>query len=303
MSISNRFGSSEIFDRLTENQRIRFLFSPSFGPVWITVFLLFPLTIIIGLSFAVSGDFGNVIYEFTLENYRRFLSAEIYLNIIVRSLKIGFIITALTLPLGYAVAYFIARSATRFTGVLLGLVVLQYWVPFIIRTYAWIIMLSNSGLVNQFLLLIGLFDKPVRILYTTNGMIIGLGAALLPFMILPIYVSISQIEDDQLHAAKTLGATDIRAFLEVTFPLSLPGVVSGVLFVFIISAGSFLAPELLGNSANRMIAPVIADIFLRDYNWPFAATLSVIYFAFIAVLVYLFTRSIGIEKALGGRQT
>lgn len=300
MSLS-RLQIPDYLDRVFESDRLRFLFSPSLGPIWITVFLLLPLTVIIAISFAKPGDFGNVIYQFTLENYRRFVTAGIYLNIIVRSIKVGVIITLLTLPTGYAVAYFLARSGTRFTHALLGLVILQYWVPFIIRTYAWIIVLANSGLLNQVLLLAGLVESPVRILYTTNGMVIGLGTALLPFMILPIYASLTQIEDDQIHAAKSLGATDLRAFREVTLPLSLPGVVSGVLFVFIISAGSFLAPELLGNSAKRMIAPVIADVFLRDYNWPFAATLSVIYFSFIAVLVYLFTRSVGIEKTLGGQ--
>lgn len=295
------FPEVTIPDRISENPRVRFLLSPGAGPLWITVFLLLPLLIILGISFTIPGDYGQIIYDFTLGNYRRFVSSGVYLGIIVRSIKIGVIITVLSLPLGYTVAYFIARSETKWTGVLLGLVLMQYWVPYIIRTYAWIIVLSNDGLLNKVLLWLGVVGDPVQVLYTTPGMIIGLGTALLPFMVFPIYLSLIQIDEDRIHAAKTLGATDLRTFLEVTFPMSMPGVVSGVLFVFIISAGSFLAPELLGNSSKLMIAPVIAGVFLRDFNWPFAATLSVVYFAFIAVVVYLFTRTVGVDEALGGR--
>jgi spermidine/putrescine transport system permease protein len=117
-------------------------------------------------------------------------------------------------------------------------------------------------------------------------------------MILPVYVSVSTIDEDQIHAAKTLGATDFRAFREITLPQSLPGIVSGVLFVFIISAGAFLAPALLGGPSTRMIAPLIESVFIIDFNWPFAAALSFIYFALIAVLLYLFTRRVDLEEAL-----
>ena len=285
-------------DRVLENDWVRFLVSPGLGIAWVVLFLFLPMTIILVISFSVPGDFGNVIYEFTLENYRRLWTADVYKNIIVESLMYGVVVTLLALPFGYTAGYFLGRSKTDWKWILLGLVVLQYWVPFIIRTYAWIIILSNNGVLNQFLLGIGVISSPLNIMYTDYSMILGLTVSLLPFMILPVYVSVSTIEEDQIHAAKTLGATDFRAFLEITLPQSMPGIVSGVLFVFIISAGAFLAPTLLGGPGTRMIAPVIETVFILDFNWPFAAALSIVYFVIIGFLLYLFNRRVDLEEAL-----
>ncbi|WP_440989473.1 ABC transporter permease [Haloarchaeobius baliensis] len=291
-----RFG--KVRDRVMESDWVRLLLSPGLGIGWVLLFLFLPMTVIVVISFSIPGDFGNVIYEFTLANYERFWEADVYKNIIFESLVYGVVVTLLSLPLGYTVGYFLGRSKTDWKWVLLGLVVLQYWVPFIIRTYAWIIVLSNNGVLNQFLLQLGVIGSPLDIMYTDYSMILGLTVSLLPFMILPVYVSVSTIEEDQIHAAKTLGATDFRAFREITLPQSLPGIVSGVLFVFIISAGAFLAPTLLGGPSTRMIAPVIETVFILDFNWPFAAALSLIYFGIIGFLLYLFTRRVDLEEAL-----
>ncbi|MFD1646099.1 ABC transporter permease [Haloarchaeobius litoreus] len=291
-----RFG--RVRDRVMESDLVRLLLAPGLGIGWVLLFLFLPMTVIVVISFSVPGDFGNVIYEFTLANYERFWEADVYKNIIFESLVYGVVVTLLALPLGYTVGYFLGRSKTDWKWVLLGLVVLQYWVPFIIRTYAWIIVLSNNGVLNQLLLDIGVIGSPLDIMYTDYSMILGLTVSLLPFMILPVYVSVSTIEEDQIHAAKTLGATDFRAFREITLPQSLPGIVSGILFVFIISAGAFLAPTLLGGPSTRMIAPVIETVFILDFNWPFAAALSLIYFGIIGVLLYLFTRRVDLEEAL-----
>jgi spermidine/putrescine transport system permease protein len=285
-------------DRVMENDWVRFAISPGLGLGWVVLLLFLPMTVILAISFSVPGDFGNVIYEFTLENYRRFWESAVYKNIILESLFYGVVVTALALPFGYTAGYFLGRSKTDWKWILLGLVVLQYWVPFIIRTYAWIIILSNNGVLNQLLVGTGLIDSPLNIMYTTYSMVLGLTVSLLPFMILPVYVSVSTIDEDQIHAAKTLGATDFRAFREITLPQSLPGIVSGVLFVFIIGAGAFLAPTLLGGPDTRMIAPVIETVFILDFNWPFAAALSVIYFGVIGLLLYLFTRRVDLEEAL-----
>lgn len=291
-------------DRVMENRWVRFFVSPGLGILWVLLFLFLPLTVILVISFSKPGDFGNVVYEFTLQNYEKFWltggawNLGVYKQIVVESLLYGVVATLLALPFGYTVGYFLGRSKTDWKWVLLGLVVLQYWVPFIIRTYAWIIVLSNNGVLNQFLLAVGAIAKPLNVMYTQYSMLIGLTVSLLPFMILPVYVSVSTIDEDQIHAAKTLGATDFRAFREITLPQSLPGIVSGVLFVFIISAGAFLAPTLLGGPSTRMVAPLIESVFIIDFNWPFAAALSFIYFALIAVLLYLFTRRVDLEEAL-----
>jgi len=289
-------------ERLMESERVQYLVSPGSGLLWILLFLFAPLTIIVAFSLFRSGDTGNIIFEFTLANYREFANSSVYHVIIWDSIKVGVITTLIVLPLGYTLGYFLGRTESRWTPVLLGLVVVQFWVPLIIRTYAWITVLGRNGVINQFLTAIGVLREPIQLLYTTQGMILGLVVSILPFMVLPVYSAVATIEDDVIQAAKTLGASDARAFYEVTLPLSWPGVVSGILFTFILSAGSFVAPVLLGGPEDRLIAPVIATIFTNDFNWPLAAALSLIYILFLAVLLYLFTRRADLEEALEGTQ-
>jgi len=291
---------SRIKNRLAEHRYLRLLVAPGVGLLWVTFFLFAPLGIIVLFSFYGAGEYGAIVQEFTLANYERFVANPIYHTIIAKSFGIGVVTTLIVLPLGYSLGYFLARSDTKYKPLLLGLVVVQFWVPIIIRTYAWISILGRRGVVNQILMMGSIITEPLQLLYTMHGMLIGLVVSLMPFMILPVYSAVSTIDDDIIQAAKTLGASDARAFYEVTLPLSWPGVVSGILFTFIIAAGAFIAPQLLGGPGERMIAPVIADVFLRDFNWPFAAALSLIYFLLIGVSLYIFTRKADLEEALEG---
>ncbi|MGM0604713.1 MAG: ABC transporter permease [Halobacteriota archaeon] len=286
--------------RLMENSRVRFLLSPGSGLLWTLVFLLLPLLIIVAFSFFRSSEGSTIIYEVTFENYRRFLDGTVYQEVIGRSVLVGLVTTIVVLPLGYTLGYFIGRSKSAWTPILLGLVVVQFWVPLVIRTYAWITILGREGVVNQFLMWVGVVSDPVQLLYTTHGMLLGLIVSILPFMVLPVYASVSTIDEEIIQAAKTMGASDLRAFVEVTLPLTWPGVVSGILFTFILSAGAFIAPELLGGSSDRLIAPVIATVFMQDFNWPFAAALSMVYVALLGIVLYLFTRKADLEEALEG---
>lgn len=286
--------------RLVEDDRFSFLISPGIGLLWVLLFLFVPMTIIVAFSLFTPGEAGSIVYELTLENYRRFVEATVYQEIIWRSFKVGLVTTAIILPFGYALGYFLGRSKSRWKPILLGLVVVQFWVPIVIRTYAWITLMGRTGVINKALTGIGIVDEPVRLLYTTQGMYLGLVVSIMPFMVLPVYSAISTIDDEIIHAAKTLGASDIRAFYEVSLPLSWPGVVSGILFTFILSAGSFIAPELLGGTNDRLIAPVIATVFSLDFNWPFAAALSIVYILLIGVILYVFTRKADLEEALEG---
>ena len=292
--------SSSLRSDILENRWVRWFFSPGIGLLWAFVFLFVPLTIIVAFSFFTSGEAGSIVYEFTLANYRRFVNAPVYHEIIYRSLKIGVITTLIVLPFGYTLGYFLGRSKSDWRPILLGLVVVQFWVPLVIRTYAWIQLMGRKGVINQILVGTGLVSEPVSLLYTTQGMLIGLVVSILPFMVLPVYSAVSTIDEEVIQAAKTLGASDIRAFYEVTLPLSWPGVVSGILFTFILSAGSFIAPQLLGGTGDRLIAPVIATVFTQDFNWPFAAALSIAYVVLIGFLLYLFTRKADLEEALEG---
>ncbi|MFC7045109.1 ABC transporter permease [Halobacteriaceae archaeon GCM10025711] len=293
---------TRVQERLGENRYLRWLGSPGVGLVWAALFLFVPLTVIVLFSFTPDGDLANFVSQFTLENYARFVEASVYRNVIVRSVLIGVATTLVVLPFGYALGYFLGRTNSKWTPVLLGLVVIQFWVPLIIRTYAWIDILSRNGLLNLVLVGTGVLSEPVNVLYTTPGMLIGLVVSIMPFMVLPVYSAVSTINDDVIRAAKTLGATDLRAFWEVTLPLSWPGVVSGILFTFILASGSFVAPVLLGGPSDQMIAPLIAKTFLQDFNWQFASALSIIYFAFMAVVLYLFNRRADLEEALEGTQ-
>lgn len=292
--------SASLRSSILENRWVRWFFSPGIGLLWALVFLFVPLTIIVAFSFFKSGDAGSIVYEFTLANYRRFVESSVYHKIIYRSLKVGVITTLAVLPLGYTLGYFLGRSKSRWRPILLGLVVVQFWVPLVIRTYAWIQLMGRTGVINQFLTWTGIVSEPIPLLYTTHGMLIGLAVSILPFMVLPVYSAVSTIDEEVIQAAKTLGASDLRAFYEVTLPLSWPGVVSGILFTFILSAGSFIAPQLLGGPSDRLIAPVIATVFTQDFNWPFAAALSMAYVVVIGIMLYLFTRKADLEEALEG---
>lgn len=294
--------AESIRQRLMESERIGYLLSPGSGLLWVLLFLFLPLTVIVAFSFFRAGEFGTIIYEPTLENYRRFVNGSVYHRVIGRSLLVGVVTTLIVLPFGYTLGYFLGRSESRWTPILLGLVVVQFWVPLVIRTYAWIPILGRQGIVNDFLLWLGVVGQPVEILYTTRGMILGLSVSIMPFMVLPVYSIVSTIDDEIIQAAKTLGASDARAFREITLPLSWPGIVSGILFTFILSAGSYLAPQLLGGTNDRLIAPVIETVFSQDFNWPFAATLSLVYVALIVGILYLFSRKADIEDALEGTQ-
>ena len=285
-----------------ENDRFGLALSPGIGLGWVFVFLFLPLTIIVAFSVFRTGPGGAIVYELTIENYWRFVDARVYQWVIVRSLLVGVATTLIVLPFGYALGYFLGRTKSKWTPILLGLVVVQFWVPLVIRTYAWIPVLGRQGIVNDALLWMGVIGEPVSILYTTHGMLIGLAVSIMPFMVLPVYSIVATIDEEVIQAAKTLGASDLRAFWEVTLPLSWPGVVSGILFTFILSAGAFLAPELLGGTGDRLIAPVIQTVFMNDFNWPFAATLSLIYVALIVGMLYLFNRRADLEEALEGAQ-
>lgn len=287
---------------LMENERVGYLLSPGLGLGWVLVFLLLPLTIIVAFSFFRPGPVGTIIYEPTLANYQRFVDATVYQRVIVRSLLVGVATTLLVLPFGYTLGYFLGRTKSRWTPILLGLVVVQFWVPLVIRTYAWIPIMGRNGIINNTLVWLGVVSEPVAILYTTHGMLLGLAVSIMPFMVLPVYSIVSTIDEEVIQAAKTLGASDARAFWEVTLPLSMPGVVSGILFTFILSAGAYLAPELLGGTGDRLIAPVIETVFTQDFNWPFAATLSIVYVVLIVVVLYLFSRRADLEESLEGTQ-
>jgi spermidine/putrescine transport system permease protein len=257
------------------------------GVLFLVVFFLLPLLIMAAYSVMSRGEYGGVERGLTLESYRRFF-VPIYLTILGRTFGVSLVCTAICLVLGYPVAYAIARSG-RWKNPLLFLVVLPFWTSFLVRTFAMIFLLRDTGLVNTWLLRLGVIREPLTMLYTPFSVMVGLVYGYLPFMILPIYASLEKLDGSLLEAAEVLGARPAARFRQVTLPLSLPGVVAGSLLVFIPALGSFLTTDLLGGAKEMMIGNLVQNQFAAARNWPFGSAASFILMVLVlaAVLVYL----------------
>jgi spermidine/putrescine transport system permease protein len=257
------------------------------GPGFAVVLALFvvPLALIVSLAFFRRGRFGGVIYEPTLANFQRALE-PVYVQVLIDSVVIAGITTALALLIGYPTAWAIAQLPRRWRVVALILVVLPFWTNFLIRTYAWIVLLNSEGPVNGALTGLGLIKEPIGLLYNEGAVVAGLLYAYLPLMILPLYASIERLEPELREAAANLGATPARTFLTVTLPLTLPGVLIGSIFVFVPSIGNFVIPELLGGGKTVMVGNLIRDQFLKARDWPFGSVLAIaVVLALLGLLV------------------
>jgi putrescine transport system permease protein len=256
--------------------------------VWLLALFLAPFVIVglISLSQAVTGqppyaplvDFAGGTLEFlgNLDNYAFLASEPLYARAFLSSLRIALTTTAICLVVAYPMAYAIARADARYRGVLLMAVVLPFWTSFLIRVYAWVGLLRDNGLVNQALTSLGLIEAPLRIINTDVAVYIGIVYAYLPFMILPLYATLERLDWRLLDAAADLGCRPFKAFLAITLPLSLPGVLVGALLVFIPVTGEFVIPELLGGPDTLMIGKVLWQEFFNNRDWPVAAALAVL---------------------------
>lgn len=264
------------------------LMGPGVG--WLVAFFLVPMLFMLAYSFMPRGTYGGVESGFTLEHYARFFDA-LYLKILGRTVVYAFACTAICLAMGYPLAWVIARSGP-WKNLLVFLVVLPFWTSFLVRTFAMIFLLRDTGLVNSALLGLGLIDEPLTLLYTPAAVLAGLVYGFLPFMVLPIYTSLEKLDPALLEAAEVLGAKPLARFTKVVLPLSMPGVVAGSLLVFIPSLGSYLTPDLLGGAKQMMIGNLVQNQFTAARNWPFgsAASFVVMGVVLLAVFGYLRTR-------------
>ena len=255
------------------------------GTLWLLVFFLVPILIMLVYSVMPRGIYGGVDPGFTLEHYRRFFD-PLYLDILQRTFVWSVACTVICLVLGYPVAYVIARAG-RWKSFLLFLVVLPFWTSFLVRTFAMIFLLRDTGLINNWLVKLGV--DPIAMLYTPFAVMAGLVYGFLPFMVLPIYASLEKLDFSLLEAAEVLGARPAERFRRVTLPLSMPGVVAGCLLVFIPALGSFLTSDLLGGAKQMMIGNLVQNQFSAARNWPFGSAASFIVMALVlaAVMLYL----------------
>lgn len=278
--------------------RIRLLVQIGPGTLWIGMFFFLPLVLILIYSFYQFAD-GRVLRVLTLENYARALSQSIYYRVFLKTLWYGIVVTLITLVIGYPCAHFLARSRFRRKDILFAGLIVPFWTTIVVRTYAWKILLGSKGIVNGVLIWAGLVDEPLKLLYTQTAVFFGLIHVFLPFMILPLYASIEKIDRALEEAAMDLGAGRLKTFLRVNVPLSLPGINTGCLLVFILTVGSYITPELLGGPKEIMIANIIQREYYESFNWPFGFALAVLLLLVVLSLVVLYNRLFRLER-IGG---
>ncbi|WP_433228040.1 ABC transporter permease [Actinomadura formosensis] len=255
------------------------------GLLYLLAFLLVPLALVLSYTIFKRGRFGGIVHEATGDNFTR-AADPLYLDVLLTSVKLATVTTLLALAIGYPTAYVIARLPARWKTPALVAVVLPFWTNFLIRTYAWIVLLNSEGLVNSALTDLGVIDRPLGLLYTDGAIVTGLLYAYLPLMILPLYSAIERLDPQLAEASANLGAGPARTFLSVTLPLTLPGVLTGCVFVFVPSLGNFVIPELLGGGRTIMVGNLVRDQFLKARDWPFGSVLAL---SIVAVLIALLT--------------
>ena len=249
------------------------LIAPLF--VWVAAFVVAPTLIMLVYSFCERGTLGGVVFRFTLANYAAVFDPT-YLQIVIRSILFAGLTTAICLAMGYPVAYFIGRAEERWRNLLLMMVMIPFWTSFLIRTYAWVTILKNEGLLNSVLIQYGLIAQPFEMLYTPGAVVLGLVYTFLPFMILPIYTSVEKLDNALVEAAFDLGAGPLRAFSKVIVPMTSPGITAGVLLVFVPALGLYAVNDILGGGKVDMIGNIIENQFKGNArNWPFGAALGI----------------------------
>jgi spermidine/putrescine transport system permease protein len=241
--------------------------------LWIAVFFVLPMATIVLLSFWRVVDY-DIVADFTLANYQK-LFRPLYLDVFWRTIKVSLLVTVISLLIGYPVAYYLARKTKRFRVTLLVLVILPLWTSYLVRTYAWMLILGTKGAVNQGLQAVGLTSEPISwLLYSDFAVTLALVHIYVPYLILPLYSVLEKLDPSLFEAAKDLGGGRWRTFWHVTLPLSLPGVATGCLFVFIPSMGSFVTPELLGGTRSILIGSIVAQQFGVAFEYPLGSAMA-----------------------------
>ncbi len=263
----------------------------------LAVFVLIPICVVFAYSFALRDPYGAVLPGFTFDNYRD-LFQGVYLQIFVNSFYLAGMTTALCLLIGYPVAYYIAFKAGRAAPALLLLLLIPFWINFLIRISAWVVLLGRGGLINQGLLLSGLIDVPVGMLGTVGATLVGMVYAFLPVTVFPIYAALTPIDRRLLEAGADLGAGPAETFFRITLPLSLPGVLAAALFVFVPSMGVFAIPVLLGGGKEIILGNLIVQLFLEFRNIPAGSAVSILLLVLSGFGILLYMRALRRVEAM-----
>jgi len=282
--------------------------------LWLLLFFLVPFVIVLKISFSdariamppyepllhwvadkaldIKLNFGN--FAFLVED-------NLYWKAYLNSIWVAAVSTLLCLLIGYPVAYAMARASTSTRNILLLLVILPFWTSFLLRVYAWIGILKNNGLINNTLIALGIIDQPIQMLQTDFAVYIGIVYSYLPFMILPLYANLEKMDLTLLEAAADLGSRPWEAFLKITLPLSIPGIIAGCLLVFIPAVGEFVIPALLGDPGMLMIGKVLWTEFFNNRDWPVASAVAIALLLFLVIPIMFFQRAQDAEAGRGHR--
>lgn len=289
-----------IVDKAQPHGSSRWRILAGIGPIvlWQTVFFAIPLGMLSVYSFWQMVNY-RLDYSFTLYNYLQILENPLLYRALLLSLQIAFAVTIASAVLAYPIAYFIAKKAGRFRTLLLIMVIVPFWTSLILRAYAWKLLLGERGFINAGLVETGLIDQPLSfLLYSPFATALGLIYSFLPFFILPLYTSIDKVQDSWLEAAVDLGASPIRAFFEVTFPLCVPGLIVGAVFTFIFAIGDYIVPQMLGGGKSLLISQAIVFEFETSQNWPGGAALAILLLAIVLSMLLMLLRWVKLEDVV-----
>ena len=270
--------------------------------VLLLTYLVIPVFMLVVMSFYKSTLFG-ITPDFSWDNYHHFVRNRMFPGLLVKSIRMALTVTAISLLIGYPFAYFLARGTRRFKTALLILVMVPFWTSYLVRTMSWLPILGIKGLVNHSLMSLALVDHPVEaFLFNEFSVILTLVHIYLPYMVVPVFLSLDRLDTSLLEAAGDLGANPRRAFWHVSLPLSLPGVVGGVVMVFIAAFGAYVTPKLLGGSSGIMFGNVVADQYSGTFNWPFGAVLALIMMGVVLLLLVVASRVTRLDAVFATHQ-
>lgn len=263
---------------------------------------LLPILLMISYSFWALNDQYQIERVWNLAQYRMILSEPLYTGILAKSAWMALLTTGIALIIAFPLAYYIARMAQpRYRALLLLALIVPGWISVLIRTYAWNMVIGQSGLMNYLLLSIGVIDEPLSILFTETAVVIGLVYIYLPYMLVPVYASLERLDGTLLEAAENLGAGPASRLFRVIIPLAMPGIVAGSIITFIPALGEYLVPNLLGGLRGQMYGNLITQAF-ADFNWPLGAALGVVLFLTVALILALVGRLISIDKIMAAER-
>lgn len=280
---------------LADERRERLTFLGLSGPalIVVTVLVFLPVGWLFWLSIVDDG-------QLSLVHYRRLANAT-HFSIFYTTFEISVLVTVLALLLGYPLAYLMSQLPQRWAGICMIFVLIPFWTSLLVRTYAWLVLLQRRGLVNETLQNLGVISEPLRLMHNYTGTVIGMLHIMLPFMILPLYASLRAVDQNYMRAASNLGASPVRAFWTVFFPLSLPGVMAGSLLVFILSLGFYVTPALLGGGRVILVSMKIQQNAGLYFDWGAASSLGVILLVITFLIFWILGRFMRIERLFGGR--